>query len=257
MGVAVSSGNFLGPDLRRYQRQMILSDWGVEAQKKLKRAKILIVGAGGLGCAAALNLALTGVGRIRICDFDTVEISNLNRQFLHTDQRIGINKAQSAKVALSSINPEVTVEPISHKITDHNVDDIVGDSQVILDCLDNFPTRYTLNLCAIRKGIPMVHGAIWGLEGRITFLYPPATPCLKCIFPKAPFEEQFPVVGAISCTIGSLQAVETIKYLTNIGRLLMGLMLILDFSTMRFQELKMLKDPQCPACGALPGEAAN
>ena len=238
-------------DFERYQRQLILPGWGIETQKKLKRAKVLIAGAGGLGCPAALNLALAGVGHIRICDSDTVEISNLNRQFLHTEQRIGTNKAHSAQETLLSINSEVSVEPIFHKITDDNVDDIVGDSQLILDCLDNFSARHTLNLCAIRKGIPMIHGAIWGLEGRVTFLHPPATPCLECIFPKAPLQEQFPVVGGVSCTIGSLQALEAIKYLANVGTLLSGRMLILDCSSMQFQELEVIKDPQCRACGHL------
>ena len=191
------------------------------------------------------------MGQIRICDSDTVEISNLNRQFLHTEQRIGTNKALSAQETLLSINSEVSVEPIFHKITDDNVDDIVGDSQLILDCLDNFSARHTLNLCAIRKGIPMIHGAIWGLEGRVTLLHPPATPCLECIFPKAPSQEQFPVVGSVSCIIGSLQALEAIKYLTDVGTLLSGRMLILDCSSMQFQELEVIKDPQCRACGHL------
>ena len=241
----------MSPNFSRYQRQMMLSGWGIETQERLKRAKVLIAGAGGLGCPAALNLALAGVGQIRICDSDIVEISNLNRQFLHTEQSVGTNKVNSAQEALLSINPEVTVKPILEKITDNNVDNITGDAEIILDCLDNFSGRCALNLCAIRKGIPMVHGAIWGLEGRVTFLHPPATPCLTCIFPKAPFQDQFPVLGAVSCTIGSLQALEAIKYLTNIGTLLSGRMLILDGSTMKCQELEVLKDPQCPACGGL------
>jgi len=239
----------MSPNLKRYQRQMMLSGWGVETQERLKRASVLVVGAGGLGCPAVLNLALAGVGHIRICDSDIVKMSNLNRQFLHTEQSIGTNKAKSVQETLSSINSEVTVEPITHKIAEDNVDDIVGEAEVIVDCLDNFPARHTLNLCAIRKGIPMVHGAIWGLEGRIAFLHPPATPCLTCIFPKAAFQEHFPAVGAVSCTIGSLQALEAIKYLTNAGTVLSGRMLILDCSTMKCQELVLSKDPQCPACG--------
>jgi molybdopterin/thiamine biosynthesis adenylyltransferase len=242
---------FMTSEFKRYERQMMLSGWGVETQERLKRASVLVVGAGGLGCPAALNLALAGVGHIRICDSDIVEINNLNRQFLHTEQSIGTNKAKSAQETLLSINSEVTVEPITHKIAEDNVDDIVGDAEVILDCLDNFTARRTLNLCAIRKGVPMVHGAIWGLEGRISFLHPPATPCLTCIFPKAPLQNHFPAVGAVSCAIGSLQALEAIKYLTNAGTLLSGRMLILDGSAMQCQELEVSKDPQCPACGKL------
>jgi molybdopterin/thiamine biosynthesis adenylyltransferase len=249
MEAAVSKANTSANKLGRYERQIMLSDWGTETQEKLRCSKVLVAGAGGLGCGAALNLALVGVGHISICDFDDVELSNLNRQFLHTEERIGTNKARSAQNALLSINPEVNVEPISHKIADDNVDDIVGDAQLILDCLDNFPARYALNLCAIRKGIPMVYGAIWGLEGHITLLCPPATPCLRCIIPEAPGDETVPVLGAVSCTVGSLQALEAIKFLTNTGGLLMGRMLILDFSTMQFQELETSKDPQCPVCG--------
>jgi molybdopterin/thiamine biosynthesis adenylyltransferase len=249
MAVAVSSLELSGPDLRRYKKQMSLSDWGIETQKKLKDSKVFVGGMGGLGCPAALNLALAGVGHIRICDDDSVEISNLNSQFLYTEHNIGIKKTLSAQVTLSSINSEIAVDPISHKITDENVDDIVGDAQIILDCLDNFSARYILNHCAIRKGIPMVHGAVWGMEGRVTFLYPPEGPCLTCIFPKAPAQQEVPVVGAVSCTIGSLQAIEAIKYLARSGRTLMGRMLILDCSTMQFQELKVPRNPQCPVCG--------
>ncbi|MDY6836601.1 MAG: HesA/MoeB/ThiF family protein [Thermodesulfobacteriota bacterium] len=235
--------------MKRYQRQIILSEWGPETQKKLKAARVFVAGAGGLGCPAALNLALAGVGHIRICDFDTVEISNLNRQFLHTEKSVGTRKARSARETLLSINSEITVEAISEKITDRNVGDVVGDAQVIVDCLDNFSARYALNNCAVRKGIPMVHGAIWGLEGRVVFLDPPKTPCLACIFPKAPASEPLPVIGAVSCVTGSLQALETIKYLTGIGRLSAGRMLIIDGSTMVFQELEVFRNPECPVCG--------
>jgi adenylyltransferase/sulfurtransferase len=235
-------------DLERYQRQMMLPGWGVDTQEKLRRSKVLIVGVGGLGCPAALNLALAGVEHIRICDDDNVELSNLNRQFLHTERSIGTNKANSARETLSSINSEVIVEPIVQGLDENNVDDIVGDADIILDCLDNFPDRNTLNLSAIRKGIPMVHGAVWGVEGRVTFLHPPATPCLTCIFPKAGIEGELPILGAVSCTIGSLQALEAIKYLTDVGTLLSGRMLILDGSTMQCQELELAKDPDCPAC---------
>ncbi|MDY6987458.1 MAG: HesA/MoeB/ThiF family protein [Thermodesulfobacteriota bacterium] len=237
--------------MKRYQRQTILSEWGVETQKKLKSTRVFIAGAGGLGCPAALNLALAGVGHIRICDFDTVEISNLNRQFLHTEKRIGTSKVRSAQETLSAINSEIIVEAISHKITDQNVDEIVGDAEVIVDCLDNFSARYALNECAVKKGLPMVHGAIWGLEGRVVFLHPPKTPCLSCIFPKAPARGQLPAVGAVSCITGSVQALETIKYLTNVGRLLAGRMLIIDGATMAFQELEVLRNPACPVCGEL------
>lgn len=251
MDAAVSSLDSLSPDWRRYRRQIILSDWGIETQKKLQRARVLVAGAGGLGCPAALNLALAGVGHIMVCDADAVEISNLNRQFLHTEQSLGTEKVHSVQSTLSCINSEVRVEPIHHKITDKNVDDIVGDAQIIIDCMDNFSARRALNRCAISKGIPLVHGAIWGMEGRVTFLHPPETPCLTCLFPKAPAQHEVPVLGAVSCITGSLQAVEAIKYLANSGETLRGRLLILDCSTMRFQELQVNKNPQCPDCGQL------
>ncbi|MFV9691252.1 MAG: HesA/MoeB/ThiF family protein [Desulfobacteria bacterium] len=238
-------------DLRRYERQTRLSGWGVETQQRLKYSRVFVAGAGGLGCPAALNLALAGVGHIRVCDFDTVEISNLNRQFLYTEQSIGTNKAKSAQEALFSLNPEIDVEPVSDKITAHNVDELVADAEVVIDCLDNFRARHVLNLCAVTKGIPMVHGAIWGLEGRVIFLHPPSTPCLACIFPKTPPQEKSPAVGAVSCAIGSVQALETIKYLTGVGSVSTGRMLLLDFSTMKFQELEVTEDPRCPVCGQL------
>jgi adenylyltransferase/sulfurtransferase len=239
--------------LKRYHRQTILPEWGVETQRRLKSTRVFVAGAGGLGCPAALNLALAGVGHIRICDFDTVEISNLNRQFLHTEERIGTKKAISAMESLLAINSEILVEALSKKITEQNVDDVVGDAQVIVDCLDNFPARYALNACAVRKGIPLVHGAIWGLEGRMMFIHPPKTPCLACIFPKAPASGQLPAVGAVSCMIGCLQALEIIKYLTGVGRTSEGHMLIVDGSATEFQKLELTRNPECPVCGDLGG----
>lgn len=244
----MSNENSSRPDLKRYRRQIILPGWGDEAQQKLSRSTVFVAGAGGLGCAVALNLTVAGVGRIRICDSDTVEITNLNRQFLHMEQSIGSEKTRSAQATLSAINSEIFLEQISQKTTDHNVDDIVGDAQLIIDCLDNFDGRNALNRCALRKGIPMVHGAIWGMEGRITFLHPPKTPCLACLFPKAPVREEIPVLGAVACTTGSLQAIEAIKYLVNSGPTLKGRMLIMDCSTMRFQELEAGKNSGCPEC---------
>ena len=236
--------------LERYKRQLIIDGWGEEAQERLRRARVLVVGAGGLGCPAALSLALAGVGHIRICDGDTVEMSNLNRQFLYSEQRIGNKKVTSAQHGLCSVNSDVTVEPIFQEVNDSNVYDVVGDSEVILDCLDNFPARRSLNLYSVEKGIPLIHGAIWGMEGRLVFLQPPKTPCLTCIFPRTSAEETTqPVLGAVSCTIGSLQALEAIKYLIKQGRLLSGRMLVVDGATMQFQEFEVHKDPACPVCG--------
>jgi adenylyltransferase/sulfurtransferase len=196
----------------------------------------------------AVNLAMAGVGTIRLCDADEVSLSNLNRQFLHAEERIHTNKAISAHDTLSAINSTITVEPLSDRITDVNVDDLVQDSQVIVDCVDDFATRMALNRCSIKNGIPMVHGAIWGMEGRVTFLHPPRTPCFACMFSTAPPDGDVPVLGATPSAIGSLQALETIKYLTGTGRLLKGRMLILDGGPMECEELTLEKDRQCPVC---------
>lgn len=232
----------------RYQRQLILDDWGIDAQEKLKNSKVFIVGSGGLGCPVSLNLTLAGVGHITLCDHDTVDITNLNRQFLHSEADVGREKALSAKESLAAINSEVTFKTISTKITAENVDDLVGGSDIILDCVDNFDTRFILNQSAIKNGIPMIHAAVWGMEGRLTVFHPPETPCLSCIFPNPPIAQLIPVLGATACTTGSLQAIEAIKLLTGSGTVLKNRILIADYSTMSFQELEIARNPSCPIC---------
>jgi len=236
-------------DRQRYHRQMMISGWGEEGQTKLKAARVFVAGAGGLGSPASIYLAVAGVGHIAICDFDSPDLTNLNRQILHHDSRIGINKAESAKMTLSQLNPSIEVEALSTRIEPDTVDDLVGDAQVIVDCMDNFPTRYVLNGCAIRKGIPFVHGSIWGLEGKLTFIHVPETPCFQCLFPVPPERALFPVVGATPGTIGCLQAMETLKYLTGVGENLKGRMLLWDGQEMEFVVCKVAKNPSCPACG--------
>ena len=240
----------LSPEERqRYTRQMMIPNWGEEAQRRLKASQVFIAGAGGLGSPVSFNLAVAGIGRISICDFDSPELSNLNRQFLHDDSRIGVNKAESAKRTLTRLNPHVRIDAITEKIDEANVDRLVGDSNLILDCMDNYPTRFTLNASAVRKGIPLVHGSIWGFEARVTFLHSPATPCLACIFKAAPPKEVFPVLGATPGITGTIQAMEAIKYLAGVGSLLKGRLLCCDFLEMKFFEVKVRKDPSCPVCG--------
>ncbi|NIQ98889.1 MAG: adenylyltransferase, partial [Gemmatimonadales bacterium] len=175
---------------------------------------MFVAGAGGLGSPASMYLAVAGVGRLAICDFDSPELSNLNRQILHNDSRIGMNKAESGRQTLCALNPSIEVEAITARIETDSVDDLVGDADIIVDCMDNFDTRYLLNGSAIRKSIPFVHASVWGLEGKLTFMKSPETPCLRCLFPSAPPREVFPVLGAVPGVIGCLQAVETLKYLT-------------------------------------------
>jgi adenylyltransferase/sulfurtransferase len=242
-----------GDELKRYTRQMIMDGWGEETQKKLKGSTIFIAGAGGLGSPAAIYLAVAGIGNIRICDFDSPDLSNLNRQILHNHARIGMNKALSAKQTLSELNTHIHVTALTDKILPENVDKLVGDAKIIVDCMDNFSTRYVLNECAVRKKIPLVHGSIWGMEGRLTFIQSPETPCLKCIFPESPPQEVFPVVGATPGVIGCLQAMEVIKYLTGIGKNLKNKILVWEGRKTEFKNYKAYKDPHCPVCSKLHG----
>jgi adenylyltransferase/sulfurtransferase len=236
-------------ELKRYHRQMMMDGWGEAGQAKLKGSTVFVAGAGGLGSPVSIYLAVAGVGTLRVCDFDSPELSNLNRQILHDETRIGINKAVSAKQTLERINPDIRVTALTDKITEETVDALVGDAAIILDCMDNFPTRFILNECAHRKGIPLVHGSIWGMEGRLTFVRTPETPCLRCLFPDAPPREVFPVLGATPAVIGCLQAMETVKYLTGIGKNLKGRLLLWDGAETEFRTYKIRKDPSCPTCG--------
>ena len=238
-------------ELERYNRQMRMGGWGETTQQKLKGSRVFIAGAGGLGSPAAIYLAVAGVGHITICDSDSPELTNLNRQILHDHTRIGMNKATSGKRTLELQNPDISITAVTDRITARNVDDLVGEAEVILDCLDNYPARFLLNETAIRKRVPLVHGSVWGMEGRLAFLRPPETPCLRCLFAEAPPAEVFPVLGATPGVIGCLQALETIKFLTGIGRNLEGRLLVWDGNQMEFRHYKVRKDPNCEACGGL------
>jgi len=232
----------------RYHRQMLIRNWGEEGQKKLRSATVFIAGAGGLGSPVAIYLAVAGIGKIRICDFGEPELSNLNRQILHTEADIGKNKAVSAQETLREINPHVEVEALTEKISEETVERLVGQSTIILDCLDNFPTRHILNRYAVKKGLPFIHAGIFGLSGQLTFIHTPETPCLYCLFPGSPPPAVFPVAGVTPGVIGVLEATETIKWIVGVGKNLKGRLLIWDGELMEFQTVVVNRDPNCPVC---------
>jgi adenylyltransferase/sulfurtransferase len=234
---------------QRYGRQIIIPGWGEEGQRRVKRATVFIAGAGGLGSPVAIYLAAAGVGTLRICDCGEPELSNLNRQILHSDSDIGKNKARSARETLAHINPCVTVEALSAKIERENITELAGNADIIVDCMDNFPTRHLLNEHAFTKGLPFVHAGVHGMSGQITFIHTPETPCLYCIFPGSPPAEIFPIVGATAGVIGTLEALEVLKYLTGKGTLLKSRMLFWDGEQMQFHEIILQKDRTCTVCG--------
>ena len=234
-------------ELDRYKRQILL--FGEEGQEKLKKAKIFIAGAGGLGSPISIYLAVAGIGTITIVDMDVVERTNLNRQILHYDRDIGKKKIASAEEKLREINPDITIKAIDTTIDATNVAKLVGSSGGIVDAMDNFPTRYLLNETAVQKQIPLFHGAIRGLYGQATTIIPGETPCLQCIFPKAPPKEVFPVVGVTPGLIGMIQATEVIKYLIHDGRLLAGRLFVWDGLESHAEEICVERNPRCPVCG--------
>jgi len=237
------------PEVIRYNRQMMVAGWGEEGQEKLKESTVFIAGMGGLGCPVSIYLAVAGVGHMRICDADRIELSNLNRQIHYSEEEVGRFKAESAEVRLRGTNPEIDIVSSTDLIDAENIGEIAGEADLVIDCLDNFETRYLLNGYCIEKGIPLVHGAVWGLSGQVTFLRPPATPCLQCIFPEPPPKSVFPVVGATPGLTGCLQAMEGLKYLTGVGRNVENRLLMFDGEEMDWRSFKVRRRPDCSVCG--------
>jgi molybdopterin/thiamine biosynthesis adenylyltransferase len=233
-------------ELKRYSRQLSLI--GRDGQDKLKKAKILIAGAGGLGSPIATYLALAGIGRIVIADNDTVGVSNLNRQTLHLSSDVGRKKTTSAEEKIRAMNPFVEVETVFCNIEEENVTGIVGDADLIVDALDNFSTRYLLNRFAIQRNIPFVHGAVQGFHGQVMTIIPDQTACLRCVFPQTPPAEIFPIIGVTPGVIGSIQATEVIKCLTGKGELLTNRLLLWDGLSGKMDFLPVKKNPSCPDC---------
>ncbi len=235
-------------DALRYDRQILIKDFGTAGQEKLKKSRILIAGAGGLGSAAAFYLAAAGIGSLRIVDKDQVELSNLNRQILHWNGDIGRLKVESAQEKLTKLNPGIEVEIRAEEINEETLPGLTAECDLVVDGLDNFPTRYLINEQIFRGRIPFIYGGILGLMGMATFIQPGQTPCLKCLFPQAPPPQKFPVLGTTPGIIGLIEANEAIKYLVGFGKLLTGRLLVYNGLDMRFSEVQIERNPDCPVC---------
>jgi molybdopterin-synthase adenylyltransferase len=241
-------------ELERYDRQIMLSHIGIKGQEKIKHTRALIAGAGGLGSPAAFYLAAAGVGTIGIVDHDVVELSNLNRQILHWDRDLGKAKAISATEKLKELNHGITVTAIEETITEATVSEILNDFDMVIDAMDNLPTRYLLNKAVLEKNIPFFHGAVYGFEGRAMTIIPGETACLRCVYRGVLPEKKFPVLGTTPAVIGCIQATEAIKYMVGAGELLKNRLLIYDGLSLSFSELKVTRDPHCEHCGEQKGD---
>jgi molybdopterin/thiamine biosynthesis adenylyltransferase len=235
----------------RYDRQIMIREIGEEGQEKLKRSRAVIAGAGGLASPISIYLAAAGIGMIRLIDDDQVTLSNLNRQILHWEEDIGRKKIESARTKLRNLNRAVEIETVAETITEGNVSQFVDGCDVIVDAMDNLPTRYILNRCAIEKKVPFFHGAVTGFEGRAMTILPGKTACLRCMYRGPVPQEKFPVIGVAPAVIGSIQATEVIKYLVGIGKLLTNRLLIYDGLKVAFSEFRVSKNPNCDHCGSL------
>ena len=263
-GYEVEVPRTMTPEQRdRYSRHLLLGEVGADGQQKLLDAKVLLLGAGGLGAPAALYLAAAGVGTLGIVDNDAVELSNLQRQVIHTTDRVGVDKVDSAQVAVNALNPDVNV--IKHKVRlgADNIMDILPDYDIVLDGLDNFPTRYLVNDASVRLRKPVVSAAILGFDGQLSVFKPYEGPCYRCLFPVPPPAELAPscgangVLGVLPGTMGMLQATEVIKLILDIGNPLIGRLMMYDALAATVTEVKVRRDPNCPVCSRAPEEITD
>lgn len=253
--------NFTEDQIQRYSRQIVLKEVGGKGQRKLREAKIFLVGAGGLSSPAALYLAAAGVGRLGIIDADRVDLSNLQRQILHTTESVNTPKVESAQAMLTALNPDCAVRAHGEPLTTRNVESLFHDYDLIIDGTDNFSTRYLVNDAAFFLHKPLVTGSIFRFEGQITTFFIDATtrgPCYRCLYPEPPPPGVIPscqeagVLGVLAGTIGVLQAVEALKLVLGIGQPLAGKLMTYDALAMRFRTLKVRRDPSCALCGDQP-----
>ena len=250
--------NFSNEQIERYSRHIILKEVGGMGQTKLLESKVLLIGAGGLGSPAGLYLAAAGVGTLGIVDDDVVDVSNLQRQVLHGTSDVGKPKTESAKETIADINPDVEVIAHNEKIVSANAFEILEGYDLIVDGCDNLPTRYLLNDATVMLGKPIVHGSIFQFEGQVTVFHPGRGPCYRCLYPSPPPPDMVPscqeagVIGVLPGIVGNVQAVEAIKVLLDIGKPLIGQLLLFNALSMEFKKLTLRQDPECPACGKHP-----
>lgn len=244
--------------IRRYSRHIILPEVGGVGQAKISKAKMLVVGVGGLGSPAIMYLAAAGVGRLGIIDSDIVEVSNLQRQILHTTDDIGKSKTKSAEEKINALNPDVKVVSYNERLTAENAKKIIGDYDIIVDGTDNFPTRYLVNDAAFLLDKAIAHAAIFRFEGQVTTFVPKKGPCYRCLFREPPPPGTVPscseagVLGVLPGIVGTIQATEALKYVLGIGDLLVGRLLLFNALDMEFRQVKIPNDPECPLCGKKP-----
>jgi molybdopterin/thiamine biosynthesis adenylyltransferase len=247
----------------RYSRHLLIPEVGLEGQQKLLEAKVLLLGAGGLGSPTALYLAAAGVGTIGIVDDDEVDLSNLQRQVIHTTDRIGVPKVESAEISMHAINPDVEVVKYRTRLDASNIMEIIQGYDVIVDGVDNFPTRYLLNDATVRLGIPVVSASILGFDGQLSVFKPHEGPCYRCLYPVPPPAELAPscgangVLGVLPGTMGLLQATEVVKLVIGQGEPLIGRLLLYEALGATFTELKVRRDPDCPICSRDPGDISD
>jgi adenylyltransferase/sulfurtransferase len=245
-------------ELLRYSRHLTLPDVGLEGQSKLKGARVVLIGAGGLGSPAALYLAAAGVGTLGLVDFDLVDRSNLQRQIIHGTAAIGTPKIDSARERLRDINPHVRVETFGQQLTSANALEILQDFDVVVDGSDNFPTRYLVNDACVLLGKPNVYGSVFRFDGQVSVFYAKQGPCYRCLYAEPPPPDLVPscadggVLGVLPGIIGSLQTLEAIKLIVGFGESLIGRLVLFDGRSMQFRELALQKDPDCPVCGEHP-----
>lgn len=244
--------------IERYSRQIILPEVGGEGQKKLLNSKVILIGCGGLGSSSAFYLTAAGIGKIGLVDSDKVELNNLQRQILHFTKDVGIQKTDSSKEKLNSLNPDIEVVTYPLRLTSDNIMDVIKDYDIIVDCSDNFPTRYLVNDACVILNKPFSHAGVLRFEGQAITVIPHQGPCYRCIFSEPPPPGTVPscqeagILGAVAGILGLVQASEVLKYILNIGELLVGKLLVINVLEMSFRKLTIKQDKDCPVCGDNP-----